>query len=82
MHKYIATAFSNKDKQMKRIGIGSLLIVALLGLSACGSRSRTTTNVTSVSTGQQLTDLKAALDSGAMTQSEYDKKRKKILKNG
>ena len=68
---------------MKRLGIISLLIVALATVSACGvGRTKTTTNVTAVSTGQQLTDLQTALDSGAISQAEYDKKRKDILKNG
>jgi len=50
---------------MKRIGIISLLIVALAGVSACvPGRSKQTTTVNSTTTGQQLTDLKAALDGG------------------
>ena len=52
-----------------------------LGLTACGgSRTRTETNVTSVSTGQQLTDLQAAYEQGAITEAEYEKKKKEILK--
>jgi hypothetical protein len=35
--------------------------------------------VSTTTTGQQLMDLKKALDSGAMTQKEYDQERKKIL---
>jgi len=56
------------------------MIVALLGMSACGG-GKTTTNVSGTTTGQELTDLKAALDNGIITESEYEKKRKELLKN-
>lgn len=67
---------------MKKMGMISVLMVALTGLSACGGGGKQTTTVTTISTGQQLTDLKTALDAGAISQAEYDKNRKKILKNG
>ena len=69
---------------MKRIGIIGVLLVSLTALSACGgfSPAKQTTTVNATTTGQQLTDLKKALDEGAITQAEYDKKRKDILKNG
>lgn len=56
-------------------------MVASVGLTACGD-GKQTTNVTTVDTGQQLIDLQAALESGAITQEEYDKKQAEILKNG
>lgn len=56
------------------------VICASLALSACGRSSKATTNVSTVSTGQELTDLKAAYDSGALTEEEYEKKRAQILK--
>ncbi len=66
---------------MKRMGILGILLVALVGVSACvPGRAKQTTTVNATTTGQQLTDLKTALDSGAMSQQEYDKKRKEILK--
>lgn len=68
---------------MKRLLINSLCIVALLGVSACGSgRVKTTTNIETATTGQQLIDLKKALDSGVITEKDYEKKHKEILKNG
>lgn len=69
---------------MKRMGITGLLIVALFSVSACGvgRSSKQTTTVTTITTGQQLTDLKAALDAGAISENDYEKKRKEILKNG
>ncbi|SFT67195.1 SHOCT domain-containing protein [Sedimentitalea nanhaiensis] len=66
---------------MKRIAIGSLLILSLIAVSACsGGGAKTTNTISTATTGQELTDLKAALDAGAITESEYEKKRKEILK--
>lgn len=66
---------------MKRIGISCLLVLSLATVSACGGGgARTETNVSTTTTGQELTDLKAALDAGAISQSEYEKKREEILK--
>ncbi len=64
---------------MRRSLLPVLVSTALL-LSACGSTEvvQPTLNVT---IGQQLIDLKAAFDAGAMTQSEYDKQRKKLIDN-
>ncbi len=68
---------------MKRMGITALLLVSIAGVSACvPGRAKQTTTVQTTTAGQQLTDLKKALDEGAITQAEYDKKRKDILKNG
>lgn len=66
---------------MTRMGILGLLLVALTGVSSCGfGRTKQTTTVNATTTGQQLTDLKAALDSGAISEAEYEKKRTEILK--
>jgi hypothetical protein len=52
----------------------------LFGVAACGGGgAEVRSEVTTTTTGQQLIDLKKALDSGAMTQQEYEKERKKIL---
>ena len=66
--------------------LGRVLIIAfsvssLLMLTGCGSDAQqdTTVHNTTVSKGQALIDLKAALDSGAITQDEYDDEREKIL---
>ena len=54
--------------------------VLLFGVAACGGGgAEVRSEVTTTTTGQQLIDLKKALDSGAMTQQEYEKERKKIL---
>lgn len=66
---------------MSRAGmIAAALVVGLAtsGLTACGSS--TSTAVDATTTGQQLTDLKKALDEGVISKSEYEHKRKEILK--
>ncbi len=60
----------------------ALALALLLPLAACGGGgASTTTQVqnTTVSKGQQLIDLKRALDSGAISSREYDAQREKIL---
>lgn len=64
---------------MKRYAVIALAIVACLGLADCGSRSKTTTTVSTTTVGQELADLQAAYESGAMSTEEYEKKRKQIL---
>jgi hypothetical protein len=58
--------------------LGALL---LLGpLAGCGGGGADVkSEISTTTTGQQLIDLKKAYDSGAMSQSEYDRERKKIL---
>jgi len=52
----------------------------LFGAAACGGGgAEVRSEVSTTTTGQQLIDLKKALDSGAMTQQEYEKQRQKIL---
>ncbi|RPI09335.1 MAG: SHOCT domain-containing protein [Zetaproteobacteria bacterium] len=63
----------------------TLIILALCGLflfgvAACGGGGADVRSEVSTTTvGQQLMDLKKALDSGAITKDEYEKERKKIL---
>lgn len=67
---------------MIRLGISGLCVIALLGVAACGGGgAKTTTNVKTTTTGQELSDLKAALDAGAISPEDYEKKRKAILKD-
>ena len=59
----------------------TLSLVGLLSLGGCfwsigGGSNRT---VVEHSAGQQLTDLKRALDAGAIDQEEYDKLKKVYL---
>ncbi len=51
-----------------------------LGAVACGGGgAEVKSEVSTTTVGQQLMDLKKALDSGAMTQKEYEQERAKIL---
>jgi hypothetical protein len=57
-------------------------LAACLALAGCGSFSKanvTVTGTTSISNGQELIDLKRALDEGAISPRDYDKVRKIIL---
>jgi len=58
-----------------------LLTVALASapLAACGGGSSTTA-IETQTTGQQLVDLKRALDEGVISQREYETKRREILR--
>ena len=69
---------------MKLIRISAIVlaVVSPMLLSACGgggAKSETEVINTTVSKGQQLIDLKAAFDSGAISEEEYQKERKRIL---
>lgn len=66
---------------MKKALILPAAITCLALLAGCGGD----TNVrvegsTSISKGQELTDLQRALNEGALTQGEYDSLRTKILR--
>ncbi len=68
---------------MKRIQFLAIPVAAalLLSLAACGSDQHVTVSgTTSISKGQELTDLQSALNAGAISQAEYDKLRATILK--
>ena len=57
------------------------VVLAALGLAGCGSDAHVKVQgTTTISKGQQLTDLQAALAAGALTQAEYDKLRAIVLK--
>lgn len=59
----------------------SLVTAAALVLSvaACGGGNKTVVVNRLVSQEQSLTDLKRALDAGAITQTEYDQQVQKVL---
>jgi len=57
-------------------------LTACVAVAGCGSSSKanvTVTGTTTVSTGQELIDLKRALDEGAISQRDYDKVHKILL---
>jgi uncharacterized membrane protein len=60
--------------------LGATVIAMVLSVSACGGS--TTTVKQTETQGQQLMDLKEALDKGVITEKEYKSTKKKILKSG
>jgi hypothetical protein len=73
--------FSDEGSETRGRSIRLLCAGALaLMLAACGGGgSESSVHNTTVSKGQQLIDLKRALDSGAISQSDYNTERAKIL---
>ena len=68
---------------MRNHMIIALGVAACLTLTGCVSSSKskvTVTGTTTISKGQELTDLQRALDAGAISQSDYDSVRAKLLK--
>jgi hypothetical protein len=60
----------------------ALVLAACLGLAGCGSSSKASVTVkgtTTISKGQELVDLKKALDEGAISPRDYEKVRAIIL---
>jgi hypothetical protein len=65
-----------------RAALPALALALSLGLCGCGSWSKANVTVqgtTTISTGQELLDLKRALDEGAISQRDYDKVRAILL---
>jgi hypothetical protein len=59
----------------------ALALAGLMLLAGCGSDAYVkVSGTTTISKGQQLTDLQAALAAGAIDQAEFDKLRTIILK--
>ncbi len=56
-----------------------LAVSGVLLLAGCGGTD-VVQEVSSVSQGTELTDLKRALDAGAINQDEYERIRKRILR--
>lgn len=65
---------------MKKELLLALLITSSLGLTACGGGGATT-EVSTQTLGQELIDLKNAYESGAMTESEYNKARDRLIES-
>jgi len=64
-------------------GLAAIALAACLATTGCVSHSRADVKVsgtTTISKGQELTDLQRALEVGAISQADYDKVRAKILK--
>ncbi len=65
----------------RMIVIAGLILTG--ALAGCGGDTVVTSpSTTSISQGQELTDLQRALDAGAINQKEYDKLKSVVLKRG
>jgi len=63
-----------------RFGVWVVVAAMVMALAGCGGGgAKVHSEVTTVTTGQQLIDLKKSLDTGAMTKDEYDRERTKVL---
>ena len=63
-----------------RIIVLASLIVFGAGFAGCGGGTKVQNQTTTTTLGQELTDLKAAYDQGIITEKEYEKKKKELLK--
>lgn len=59
--------------------IALLLLSSSLTLGGCFFHGGTQEHINRPTLGQELTDLKAALDEGAVSQQEYQKKKEKLI---
>jgi hypothetical protein len=65
---------------MTRLTLSALMIVVAFATSACIGGKKVT-NVSTATIGQQLEDLEKAHGEGLLTDAEYNKKRKEILRS-
>jgi hypothetical protein len=70
-----------------RIFVALSLFFMILSASACGclgggsgSKAQVSTTSTTTTLGQELTDLQKAHESGAITDEQYQKAKKELLK--
>jgi hypothetical protein len=62
------------------LSLASTLLLTLVLLGGCWNGGNTSVRLGDVSLGQQLIDLKRALDEGAMTAEEYEQTKQTLLK--
>ena len=67
---------------MKRLtlAICGFALVSALSTSGCGPRTHQSVGITGATKGQELQDLDEARKKGLLTEKEYEKQRKRILK--
>ena len=65
---------------LKKSVLGAVIVALALSLTACGGNDTQTTVKTTETQGKQLLDLKEAYDQGVITEKEYNKTKKAILK--
>ena len=69
--------------QLFRFFLMACALLLPLALSSCGgggSKVQSRQEIRTTTTGQELSDLRKALDDGAISQKQYELEKKKILK--
>ena len=66
---------------MTSVRVFAVSVLLACTLSACGGGTKVVQPNVNVSIGQQLIDLKHAKDSGALSESEYQKQKQQLIKN-
>ena len=62
------------------MSLATLVTAVVFSLAACGGGGADVkSEINTTTMGQQLMDLKKAVETGAMTQAEYDVERAKVL---
>ena len=69
-----------QTKLVAAVALAGCALLAGCGPWAWSKSDVTVTGTTTISRGQELTDLKRALDEGAISRRDYDKVREKILR--
>jgi Short C-terminal domain len=75
-----------EERKMKRFAVILFAAVAMMGmgvtLTSCGSTTKTEIKESPKTTlGQELIDLEDAYKKGVITESEYEKQKKALLKS-
>ena len=73
------TLITYSKKNILRILMGCILLFTFSSCIGTGNAYESITEI-HTTTGQELIDLKRALDAGAITQEEYEELKKKIMK--
>lgn len=58
-------------------GVALILVLHIVG---CGSRTKQSVGITATTKGQELMDLDEARKKGLLTEKEYEKQKRRILK--
>jgi hypothetical protein len=76
---------TERNERMKKVAISAIVgLAAMIFLSGClfiqlGGGTTTKPETQPPTVGQQLTDLKKAKDSGAITDAEYEAQKARVL---
>ena len=66
---------------LRTLSIASVIALMSTRPGCGGGGAKVESDITTTTKGQQLLDLKKALDAGAINQEEYERLRKKVLED-